>query len=237
MHRSSLQRGALLLALMLPALPAAAQLGFGLHAGLDFNAQDAQTLAAAELGDGTWVSLEREAIEAPLLGGLHLLITAAPLIDIELGVEGSLREYAVAYEHRAEDNVTVLPGERFADDALFARLSVYVAGKVALVNLPLMKLYAGAGGGYHFVTPLLGLPLLEAKIVDEALSGAELGPADLLASEGALGGHILAGLRVKPNFLPLAFGIEGRYHALAQNDYGDDTHRFVSVVFALDLGF
>lgn len=237
MRRSTARCAALLLVLLLPALPAAAQFSVGLHAGFDLNAQDAEALAAAELSDGTWVSLEREAIEAPLLGGLHLRFSAAPIVDLELGVEGSLREYAVAYEHRAADNSTVLAGERFAEEAKFARLSIYGSGKLNVVDLPLMKVYAGAGGGYHFMTPLLSLPLLEAKIVEEATGGAALGPADILAREGVWGGHLLAGLRFKPNFLPLALGVEGRYHALAQNDYGDETHRFVAVVFNLELGF
>jgi len=237
MRRPTARFGALLLALWLPALPAAAQFSVGLHAGFDLNAQDAEIFAAAELADGTWVSLEREEIESPLLGGLHLRFSAAPLIDIEIGVEGSLREYAVAYEHRATETGTAFPGERFAEEAQFARLSVYGSGKLNLVDLPLMKVYAGAGAGYHLITPLLSLPLLEAKIVDKAQGGAALGPADILAREGVWGGHILAGLRVKPNFLPLALGLEGRYHALTQNDYGDETHRFGSVVFALELGF
>ena len=52
-----------------------------------------------------------------------------------------------------------------------------------------------------------------------------------------MGGHLLAGVSVKPSFVPLTLSFEGRYYMLQENDYGDETNRFLAISFGLDLGF
>ena len=119
----------------------------------------------------------------------------------------------------------------------FGRVSIYASGKMNLINLPLMKGYGGAGLGYHIISPLMSQELLKKKVVDEGQTGGALDPSEVLSKEGSVGAHLLAGLRFKPAFLPLGLSVEARYYFLPENDYGDETNRFASVVFGLDLGF
>lgn len=213
----------------LVASPASALVGFGVHAGFDLNSQDAKDLAG-DLGGGDTFTLEREKITAPLMGGVHLIVTAAPIVDVEFGVEGSLRKYHLLY---------TIPdaGVDVDDDVYFGRISAYASAKVNIVNLPLVKGYGGAGLGYHIISPLMSRELLKQKVVDENQTGDALDPSEVLSKEGSVGAHLLAGLRFKPAFLPLGLSVETRYTFLPENDYGDETNRFASVVFGLDLGF
>ena len=218
------------------ASPALAFVSFGVHGGFDLNAEDAHPIADAELSDNTWVAIERDEITAPLMGGVHLTFGAFPVVDLEIGLEASLRKYHVSYQHLNTDNIEVL--ETIDDDAYFARITGYVSGKLNVISLPLFKGYAGAGLGYHVIAPLISRDLLEKLIVEEgADSNEDLDPAEILAKEGTMGAHLLAGIRFKPSFLPLALSVEGRYYMLPENDYGDETNRFLTLVFGLDIGF
>lgn len=213
----------------LAASPALAVVSFGVHGGFDLNGQDTYTITES-LSDGEDVSIDREEIKAPLMGGVHLRFGMLPVVDLELGVEGSLRKYHVFYEQ-------IDLGDAFNEDFYLGRISVYASGKVNLINLPLVKGYGGAGLGYHVIAPLLSRELLEYWIVDQDTDLEEIGVDDIIDREGGIGAHILGGVRVKPAMLPIALSVEGRYYFLAENDYGDDTNRFFSVVFGLDLGF
>ncbi len=224
------------LLLLVSTSPAWAILSFGFHGGFDLNSEDAHTLADAELTDDTWVSIDRDEITAPLMGGIHLRFGALPIVDVEIGLEVGLRKYHVEYQHLNDTQTVTL--ESIDDDAYFGRISSYLSAKVNVINLPLVKGYAGAGVGYHLMAPLISRDLLEKLFVEDGISGEDdLDPAEILGKEGTMGAHLLAGVRFKPSFLPLALSFEGRYTMLPENDYGDETNRFMSIIFGLDLGF
>ncbi len=218
---------------LLAATPALAVVSFGVHGGFDLNGEDPHTLAEAELEDLTTVSIERDEITAPLMGGLHFRIDAFPVVDLEIGVEASFRKYHVSYAHfEGLDEL-----ESFDDDAYFGRISGYLSAKVNLLKLPMVKGYAGGGAGYHVIAPLISRELLEHLIIEEEAAEGDLDPAEILGKEGAMGGHLLAGVSFKPSFVPLTLSFEGRYYMLQENDYGDETNRFLAISFGLDLGF
>ncbi len=224
------------LLLLISTSPAWAIFSFGVHGGFDMNAEDAHTLADAELSDDTWVAIERDEITAPLMGGIHMRFGAMPIVDLEIGLEASVRKYHVSYQHLEDDNVTII--ESIDDDAYFGRISGYASAKINVINLPLIKGYGGAGLGYHVMAPLISQELLEKLIIEDGVEGEDdLDPAEILAKEGTIGVHLLAGFSFKPAFLPLALSVEGRYTMLPENDYGDETNRFMSIVFGIDLGF
>ncbi len=223
------------LLLLISTSPAWAVFSFGVHGGFDLNAEDAHTLADAALSDGTLVAIKRDEITAPLMGGIHMRFGAMPIVDLEIGLEASVRKYHVFYQH-LEDNLTVI--ETIDDDAYFGRISGYASAKINVINLPLIKGYGGAGLGYHVMTPLISRELLEKLIIEDGVEGEDdLDPAEILDKEGTVGVHLLAGVSFKPAFLPLALSVEGRYTMLPENDYGDETNRFMSIVFGLDIGF
>jgi hypothetical protein len=222
------------LLLLISTSPAWAIFSFGVHGGFDLNAEDAHTIGDAVLNDGTFVSIERDEIQSPLMGGVHLRFGALPIVDLELGVEVGIRQYHVLYMHLDELSAEI---ESFDEDAYFGRISGYASGKINLINLPMVKGYAGGGVGYHVIAPLISYELLKHMIEEEDLEGEELDPIEILAKEGTMGGHLLAGVSFKPAFLPLILSVEGRYTMLPENDYGDETNRFMSIVFGIDLGF
>ena len=218
----------------LTAAPASAIFAIGVHAGMDLNDQDLESLVDEGLGDAadTHISLQRNAIDAPLMGGLHILFDIMPLIDVELGFEASFSKYDVVYSYTQTGGIS----ENFEDEAYFGRATAYVSGKFNLVNLPLLKAYGGAGVGYHFVAPLVSKPLLQDYIVDQGLSGDEIGVDQIVESGTTTGFHLLAGIRAKPPLFPFALTFEGRYFMISENDYGDDTNNFLAVAVGLEFG-
>ena len=214
------------------ATPAFAVFSFGVHGGFDLNGGDAHEIAGETLSDGTSFEIERNAIDAPLMGGIHFRIDAFPVLDLEIGVEASFRQYGVVYSY--DDGGTL---ETFDDDAFFGRIGGYASLKYNVIDLPMVKGYAGGGLGYHVVAPLVSRELLEKLIVEDNLDSDEMDPAEILGKEGAVGGHLLAGVSFKPSFVPLTLSVEGRYYLLQENDYADETNRFLGIAFGLDLGF
>ncbi len=224
---------ALVCVMGLTAAPAFAIFAIGVHAGMDMNDQDLQTLADVVLSDDdTRISLDREKIDAPLMGGLHILFDITPIIDVEFGFEASLSKYDVVYSY-SEGGVLQ---ETISDEGYFGRASAYVSGKFNLVNLPLVKAYGGAGLGYHFMAPLVSKPLLEDFLVVQGLSGDDISIDEIIESGTTMGFHLLGGVRAKPPVFPFALTLEGRYFMLSENDYGDDTNSFLAVALGLEFG-
>ncbi len=217
----------------LTASPASAIFAIGVHGGMDLNKQDAHSLIDVVRSDGdTEVTLDREAIDAPLMGGLHILFDITPIIDVEFGVEGSFSKYNVNYSYTQGGILQ----DSDSDEAYFGRASAYVSGKMNLVNLPLVKAYGGAGVGYHFVAPLVSTPLLEDFIVVQGLSGDDITVDKIIESGTTAGFHLLGGIRAKPPLFPFALTLEGRYFMISENDYGDDTNNFLTVALGLEFG-
>ncbi len=218
--------------LTLLASPASGLLRFGVHGGFDMNDQAIHKLTSELLSNGDEVSITRDEIKSPLMGGVHLYLDATPFLDFEFGLEGSLRKYHVLYEHVPVGELA----RSFEDDVTFHRISAYASAKMNMINLPLVKTYVGGGAGYHRVGPLLSRELLEEQVVAQGLSGDDLAPGKILDRNWTFGGHALFGLRIKPTFVPLALSLEGRYYMLEENAFGDNTNRFLTVAFGLELG-
>jgi len=226
--------GALMLLVTAMAGPASALVRFGIHAGMDFNGQDAKTLARQEINNGPdTFDIEREEIKAPMMAGVHFFLGAMPYVDLELGLEASLSKYHVVYNHWLDDVATDV-ANAFDEDVYFGRLSVYLSAKHNLLDLPAVQGYAGGGLGYHIMGPLLSKDLVE----EETAGGDyDLDAGDILAKSGTMGFHGLVGLRVKPGPAPFAITAEGRYFLLGENDYGDDTNQFLALALGLEFGF
>lgn len=220
---------AILLVLSSPAL---ALIHFGVHAGLDMNAQDVYTLTEDDLGlesPTELVSLTRSAFSNPLMAGLHIGVDALPVVDFEFGVEGSLATYDVLYEHG-----DVPPFANSSSETVpFGRISAYGSAKLTVIDLPMLDGYAGAGLGYHLLTPLFSRELLQTEVGD---GNYDLDIGEILARQPGIGYHLLAGARFEPALMPVAFNVEGRYMILPANDYGDETNRFLCVSAAVEFG-
>jgi len=224
---------ALAAALCLAASPAAALFSFGLHAGLDMNGQDAQELTIEEINDlDTDVTLNYEEIGNPMLLGAHILVEAAPMVDIEFGVEGSFKKYMLLY--RAEAHGTGVDLSFFEKEAYFARIHGYLSGKFNLLSLPTIKVFGGAGLNYGLMAPLASRNLITELTKD---GDFELEVEDIIERKGTFGAHVLAGARFKPMAAPFAILLEGRYYLLQENDYGDETNRFASILAGFELAF
>ena len=222
---------ALLCVLGLGATPAFAIFTIGIHGGMDFNDQDANTLNEV-LSDGiTTLTLESEEIDAPLMAGAHVMFDIMPMIDVEVGLDVSFAKYSVIYSTAGGPEVV-----SFDEEAYFGRASAYVSGKYNLVKMPVFKAYGGAGLGYHFVAPLASKSLIDELIVEEGLTGDELSPEEIVDFETTLGFHLLGGLRVKPPIFPFGLTLEGRYFMTAENDYEDDTNNFFTLSLGLEFG-
>jgi hypothetical protein len=223
------------LLVLLAAAPAQAIVSFGVYGGIDVNGQDAEDIERFEFeGSTESVSLTREEISAPIMGGIYVLVDATPFIDVEVGVEASFTKYDVSYTHY--DGVTVLQ-DYPAEEGYFGRIGATVSGKLNMLSLPTMKGYVGAGLGYHLIAPLLSGELLEDQIVNEGLSGNEIAADEVVDRAGAFGGHLLAGAKFKIPVLPFSLRAEGRYYFVGENDFGDDTNNFLSATVGLGIGF
>jgi hypothetical protein len=225
---------ALTAVLCLAVSPAGAALvSFGVHAGLDLNGQDAQELTIEEInGLGTDVTLNYEEIGNPMLLGVHLMVEASPMVDLEFGVEGSFKKYMLLY--KAVEHGTDIEVSFFNKEAYFARIHGYVSGKFNLVSLPTAKVFGGAGLNYGLMAPLASRNLITEITKD---GNFDLDVTDIIERKGTFGAHVLAGVRLKPAAAPFAILVEGRYYILQENDYGDDTNRFASVLAGFELAF
>jgi hypothetical protein len=213
------------------ATPASAIFSLGIHGGMDFNDQDGKILNELLSDGSTMLSLESEEIDAPLMGGVHILFDIMPMIDVELGLDVSFAKYSVIYSTSGGPVVV-----SFDEEAYFGRASAYVSGKYNLIKMPLFSAYGGAGLGYHFVAPLASKDLIDELIVEEGLSGDELSPEEFIDFETTLGFHLLGGLRMKPPIFPFGLTLEGRYFLTAENDYGDDTNNVFTFALGLEFG-
>ncbi|MDP6669395.1 MAG: hypothetical protein QF492_05775 [Candidatus Krumholzibacteria bacterium] len=221
--------------LLLVAAPSSALLRFGFHGGLDQNAQAALTYSFTDdlLGGGVDmdVSVSADEIANPYVGGLHLMFDALPVLDFELGVEVAASPYKLNYSH--SDGVE--PGSDSSESLVFGRLSAYASAKYTIAKLPTLKLQVGGGAGYHMMTPLFSEALLRTEVAEHG--NYTLDVQDILARQAGLGYHALAALRMAPAFLPVALNLEGRYYLLPENEYGDKTNRFLSLLLGLEFGF
>jgi hypothetical protein len=97
-----------------------------------------------------------------------------------------------------------------------------------------MRLYIGGGLGYHLINPLFGEEIVLQELEDLGDYGMDL--ADLLKRESHFGVHALGGISLRPVFLPFAVNVEARYFMLPENEFGDETNKFLSWTLGLNFG-
>jgi hypothetical protein len=122
----------------------------------------------------------------------------------------------------------------FEKEAYFARVHGYVSAKLNLLSLPTVKVFGGAGLNYGLMAPLASRDLITEVTKD---GDFELEVEDIIDRQGTFGAHVLAGARLKPAVAPFAILLEGRYYILQENDYGDETNRFASILAGFELAF
>ncbi|MBC8366829.1 hypothetical protein H8E52_05395 [bacterium] len=207
--------------------PASAIWKTGFHVGIDKNGHDPiNSEFGADIGTPETITLLSHEIKDPILGGVHLIVDALPFLDFEMGLEGSYAKYK--YEYQVSELSPI------SQDASFGRLSIYASGKFNYITLPMVRLYIGAGAGYHLITPLFGTELVEQEL--ESQSDYDLDLANMLSRKTHFGYHVLGGVGLSPVFLPFDLNVEARYFILPQNEFEDDTNKFMSITLGLNFG-
>lgn len=226
----------LLAILTLSLLPISAMAGMGLHIGWDMNSQDAYDLERIQINPSfpDEVAITAEKIDKSLLAGIHFTFGMLPLVDLEFGFEGSFTKYRLLYENFPTSGPIEKPID---EDVPFARVGFYTTGKYNVIKMPMVKGYVGAGLNYNIVTPLLTKTFVEAETSngDYNLSAEDV--TKILGEQAGVGMHLAFGVRGKPAAMPITIYGEGRLYFLPENDYGDETNKFFSIVFGLDIGF
>lgn len=206
---------------------------FGARAGYDFTTLDREEVANFTLGTGT-ATIVREEIDRPLVLGATVETGVFPFCALEIAGEVAFKRYHFDYTGYSAA-MEVL--ERKSDDVYFARLSALVTVKRNLVSfppiMPVLSVYAGVGGGLHFVTPLVGRSLIVDKLDEPA---DPLDPEEIVEYEFKPAGHGLVGAKLKPAVLPFALSGEARYVVKAEGDYGEPGSHWSGYV-GLALGF
>jgi len=227
----------LLAILTLSLLPVAALAGMGVHFGWDMNSQDAYDLERIQIDPdfGDDVAITAEKINKSLLAGIHFSFGMLPLVDLEFGFEGSFSQYRLIYENFPEGTGEI--ETPIDEDVPFARVGFYATGKYNVIKMPTVKGYVGAGLNYNIVTPMLTKTFVEMETSngDYDLDADDV--IEILGDQGGVGMHLAFGVRGKPAALPVAIYGEGRLYFLPENDYGDETNQFFTIVFGLDIGF
>jgi len=204
------------------SVPGWALVGFGARVGFDYTTVDAERVSFP-LGSGT-VSLDREEIARPLILGATLETGLLPMFDVEIAGEVAIKKYEFDYTTKS-------------DGVYFSRVSALVTLKKNLLSFPpvapVMSIYAGVGGGLHYVTPVISRKLVEDKLGDPA---DVLEPDDVIEYNVRPGAHGVVGLKLKPAVLPVGLSAEARYVVKAEGDFAEPGSH-LSVYGGLSLGF
>ncbi len=216
-----------LIAVLALAGPASALWQTGFHVGIDKNGHEAyEEIFDGDIGSGDEIQIFSHEIKDPIVGGVHLLVDAFPFVDFEIGLEGSYAKYKYSYETDLLD--------LSEQEITFGRLSAYASGKFHYISLPMVRLYIGAGTGYHLITPLFGEELVQQEL--ESQGDYELDLGDLLSRKSHFGYHALGGVLLRPAALPFSLNVEARYFMLPQNEFEDETNKFLSITLGLNFG-
>jgi len=212
---------------------ALALFGFGAHGGLDMYSVDADS-ASFTLEYGAEASLVREEIGQPIAFGGHFYVDLLPIIDLEISADVAFQKYHITYERRTPAGI--LDDEK-SEDATFGRIGVYATIRRDLFKFPpithTVALYAGAGVGLHLITPVMS----EAFLVDNIKTPEDkLDVEEMIEKATRMGGHVLAGVRIKPPMVPIALSVEAKYTMMSEGDY-EEPNVFPTVYGKLSLDF
>jgi len=192
------------------------------------------------------IKVEQEKSEGLQGLGFKLWIDLLPLVDIE----GTFNIAAARYRTTlgfGDKTVSLsypveAPYSMLFDDA--SPIYGIATGDVSITYpfdiLPIIRPYLGAGLSYFVSTPVVNAAFVE-KLAETTgdLDGATaidgIGNAVMNALknsdyETGIGGHIIAGIRIKPPIIPLAIYTNGKYY------FGGNTSSKFSQGFVLEVG-
>ena len=215
---------------------ALAVFGFGAHGGLDMYSVDAASTVFT-LDYGAEASLVREEIGQPIAFGGHFYVDLLPVIDLEISVDVAIQKYHITYQRRVLGGALDEFDDEKSEDATFGRIGVYATIRRDLVTFPpiihTVSLYAGAGVGLHLITPVM----CEAFLVENIKAPEDqLDVEDIIEKATRMGGHVLAGVRIKPPMMPIALSVEAKYTMMSEGDY-EEPNVFPTVYGKLSLDF
>jgi hypothetical protein len=191
--------------------PSLALIHFGARIGLDHTTWDAHEVAGFTLGSGT-ATVTREAIDAPLLLGVSAGTGLLPILDLEIAAEAAIKKYNFTYDPSV--------GSTVSEEVSYSRVSLMATLKRDLMSFPpvtpVVRVYAGGGLGFHYVTPIMNKNL----IVDEVGDVTEPLDTDALIDRDLeVGIHGLGGLKLKLPVLPFGITAEARYLVKSDENY------------------
>lgn len=245
----------LILAGIVSILPAI--VGFGFYGGKDLLTVDQLNETEFELNIGSAryeYTLARDEVSMPTMFGGYLNVDL-PVFPI--AIEGSFTAAYAAYSWRSistltntetgeEINIDLgydLDGGNYDEEFAYWRLSADITGKWYFLQFPpvlhTLKVYAGAGFGMNFISPLVSKELFIEELKDAEVVSDQvyMDMEDIVAKATAFGGHIVVGAKVKPPVIPLAFTLDYKHKFTAENDYGDPTNSFGTIRLGVGLEF
>jgi hypothetical protein len=188
--------------------------------------------------------------------GFKLWIDFLPFIDLEGTFNIAAARYKTFLDFPAPINKNIglsypveAPYSMLFDDA--SPIYGVATGDISITYpfdiLPVIRPYIGAGVSYFvstpvvntaFVTPIMNAVFESGEVVDlndPAAVTKEIGDAvvDALKHadyESGMGGHIIAGVRIKPPIIPVAIYANGKYY------FGGNTSSKFSQGFVLEVG-
>ncbi len=218
--------------------------GFGIHAGKDLFTVDslADTFSLDyTLGTSTnkaQAAIERSAIEKPLMLGGQIYVDALPVIDIEVGFDIAAAVYNVFAWRQITVNNATQTDTLYNEKLPFARVGIYPTIKINLIKLPpiihVVRVYAGAGLSFHLVTPVASPNLILDNFTTD--QPKTLTVEEIVKKNTKTGGHLLAGVKIKPPLVPIALNVEAKFSIIPEGTY-DEPSKFLSLGGGLSLNF
>ncbi len=191
---------------------------------------------------GDDITLEQKASDGLAGLGFKLWIDFLPIIDIELtGNVAASRYDAVLDVDGTSMPLEVDLGVPFFGKAkpLFAVMSGDLSVTYPFTELPIIRPYIGAGVSYIASTPVMNKKFV-ASFLNNQDNLSELDPdkisedvVDALEDEGfdmGIGGHVIAGFRLKLPIIPIAAYANGKYY------FGGNADSKFSQGFVVELG-
>jgi hypothetical protein len=206
--------------------------------------------SSGEIKDGNLLSIKVDQEKSDGLRGLgfKLWIDFLPFVDVEGTFNIAAARYKTTLIFPPPIDKTVplsfpveAPYSVLFDDA--SPIYGIATGDVSITYpfdiLPIIRPYIGAGLSYFVSTPVVNAAFVEkvVKTVDltdpKAVDGIGDAVVDALKNsdyESGMGGHIIAGVRLKAPFIPIAIYTNGKYY------FGGNTASKFSQGFVLEVG-
>jgi len=180
--------------------------------------------------------------------GFKLWIDFLPIVDIEGTFNITAARYKTSVVFPGQDPISLEYVPEAPYNMLFDKATpIYgvASGDVSVTypfDLPIIRPYIGAGLSYIVSTPVVNKAFVEKVLKSPQLStidtdklGEEIGDAvtETLKKtdyESGIGGHIIAGLRIKLPIIPIAAYTNGKYY------FGGGTSSQFSQGFVLEIG-